>query len=144
MANDTNEKGYVVFENSAGEEISNDPRWHAERILGLNQDAGVDEAARLAEEERRELEELREFKRTHGVAQAPQDPSFTGDADDDDDPDEDDDETEAPGPYDEVKGKDLSALAKERGIELTVDGKKLTAPEVRNALAAQDLGRAAA
>jgi len=135
----TNDKGYVLFEDSEGNVISNDPRWRAEQVLAAE---GVD--IDQLEADRRELEELREFKRTHGVAQAPQDPAFTGESEDDDEDDEEDEEATTPGPYDSVKGKDLSALAKERGIELTVDGHKLTAPEVRNALAAQDLGRAAA
>lgn len=127
MANDD----YVVFEDSQGNEISNDPRWKAAKTLEA---AGVEvgKSDSLTDEERAELEELREFKRTQGVAQAPNE--FTGTADVEEDDDEDEE-----NPYADVKGAALASLAKERGIKLTAeDGTKLKAGDVRKALAAQD------
>jgi hypothetical protein len=119
----------VVFEDSQGNEVSNDPRWHARRILGIQQENGID--PRDAE-----LEELRAFKAAHDVAQAPNSITDEGveDPDEDGAPDQE-------NPYVDVKGADLSALAKERGIEVV---KGMKAGDVRNALAAQDLGRASA
>lgn len=113
---------YVVFEDSQGNEISNDPRWRAARTL---KNSGVDVDAQAAE-----LEELRAFKRAHEVAQAPNE--FTGTADVEE-PEDDDDDDESP--YADVKGADLSKLAKERGITIV---KGMKAGDVRNALAAQD------
>jgi len=113
---------YVVFEDSQGNEISNDPRWRAARTL---KNSGVDVDAQAAE-----LEELRAFKRAHEVAQAPNE--FTGTADVEEPEDSDDDDAE--NPYAEVKGAELAKLAKERGIDI----KGLKAGDVRDALAAQD------
>lgn len=121
---------YVVFEDSAGNEVSNDPRWRAEKLLGLQKEQGVD--PRDAE-----LEELRAFKAAHDVAQAPN--SLTGEGPDEEEPDD----TDAPdeeNPYASVTGKDLSSLARDRGIKIE---KGMKAGDVRNALAAQDLGNAA-
>jgi len=113
---------YVVFEDSQGNEISNDPRWRAARTL---KNSGVDVDAQAAE-----LEELRAFKRAHEVAQAPNE--FTGTADVEEPEDSDDDDAE--NPYADVKGAELAKLAKERGIDI----KGLKAGDVRDALAAQD------
>jgi hypothetical protein len=132
MANDD----YVVFEDPQGNEISNDPRWRAERTL---REAGVEVNSGLSDAERAELEELRAFKAAQGVAQAPNE--FTGTADVEEPEDGDDDDAE--NPYAEVKGAALANLAKERGIKLTdEEGNKLKAGQVREALAAQDLGNA--
>lgn len=129
MAQDTED--YVLFEDSQGNTVSNDPRWKAAQTLKAS-GVDVDQVARDAAE----LEELRAFKRAHEVAQAPNE--FTGTADVEEPEDDDDD---AENPYADVKGKDLSALAKERGITIE---KGMRAGDVRNALAAQDLGKASA
>jgi hypothetical protein len=134
MANDD----YVVFEDSQGNEISNDPRWKAAKTLEA---AGVEvgKSDSLTDAERAELEELREFKRTQGVAQAPNEFNGTADVEEQEEDDDDDEEN----PYAEVKGAALATLAKERGIKLTAeDGTKLKAGQVRAALADQDLGAA--
>lgn len=110
-------KDYVVFEDSNGNEISNDPRWQAERVL--KQQGGVDVDAQQAE-----LEELRAFKAAHEVSEPPN-------------------ALENAQDYSAITGDDLAKLAKERGIELTKDdGTKMKAGEVREALAAQDAANA--
>jgi len=124
---------YVVFEDSVGNEVSNDPRWLARRTLAMAGE-GVSEAQVLADAERAELEELREFYRTHGVAQAPNEFNGTADVEE---PEDDDDDAE--NPYADVKGKELSALARERNITIV---KGMKAGDVRNALAAQDVANA--
>lgn len=119
----------VTFLNADGEEISNDPRWLAERTL---REAGVevpevDNSEELRQElaaKDQELEALRAALAAKEAEEAL----------------EDDEKSE--GDYSELKGKDLVDVAKTRGIELTVDGKKLTAPQVREALAAQDKAQA--
>jgi len=129
---------YVVFEDSAGNEVSNDPRWLARRTLAMAGE-GVSEAQVLADAERAELEELREFYRTHGVAQAPNEFNGTADVEEPDDSEDDD----AENPYADVKGAALVALAKERNVNLKrEDGSKLKAGEVRAALAEQDVSNA--
>lgn len=124
-------KDYVVFEDSAGNEVSNDPRWKAEKLLGIQKEQGVDAL-------QAELEELREFKRAHDVAQAPN--QLTGEGPDEEEPD-DTDAPDAENPYASVTGKDLTSLARDRGITIV---KGMKAGDVRNALAAQDLGKASA
>lgn len=117
----------VTFQNSLGETISNDPRWHARQTLSRQE--GVDVDALQAE-----LEELRAFK----AANLPNQPGAVGSVVTSGN-DEEDDETDGEGPYDSVKGAELGNLAKERGIKLThEDGSKLKAGEVRAALVAQD------
>jgi hypothetical protein len=130
MAQDTED--YVLFEDSVGNVVSNDPRWKAAQTLKAS-GVDVDQVSRDAAE----LEELRAFKRAHEVAQAPNE--FTGTADVEEPEDDEDDDAE--NPYADVKGKDLSALARERGIEVV---KGMRAGDVRQALAAQDLGKASA
>lgn len=118
----------VTFLSADGEEISNDPRWLAERTL---REAGVEvEADTDSEELRKELEAKdQELEALRAALKAKEAEEL-----------EDDDKSE--GDYSDIKGKDLVDLAKTRNIELTVDGKKLTAPQVREALAAQDKAQA--
>lgn len=119
----------VTFLSAAGEEVSNDPRWLAERTL---REAGVEvestdnsaELQELIDEQNQELAALRTLLAAKEAEAELEDDEKSG------------------GDYSELKGKDLVDVAKTRGIELTVDGKKLTAPQVREALAAQDKAQA--
>lgn len=112
----------VVFLDSQGNEISNDPRWYARKQL---KSEGVDIEALQAE-----LATLRaQLGSQGGQPVSPQELVSN---------DEDIEDEESEGDYSDVKGSALVKLAKERGIELSVEGKKLTASEVRKALAAQD------
>ena len=118
------DKDYVVFEDSSGNVISNDPRWHAERTLkqgGVDVNSLQDENAEL----RRQLAELQAAQVADNSAEA------TGGLEEEDDNDE-------AAPYADVKGADLGKLARERGID--TKGKK--AGEVRAELAAQDAAKA--
>ena len=122
MAQTTNE---VVFLDADGNEISNDPRFLARKTLeaaGVDTNSAGDEE--LKAENARLQAQIAELLAAGGKSE---------DLEDD---------GEAEGDYSDVKGKDLVNLAKERGIELTVEGKKLTAPEVRAALVAQDKAQA--
>lgn len=116
----------VTFLNAAGEEISNDPRWLAERTL---REAGVEVSAdadtsELTEEIAAKDAEIEALKAALAAKEAEE--SL-------------DDEDEPTGNYSDVKGKDLTALAKERGISLKgEDGKNKTAGDVRAELVAQD------
>lgn len=115
---ETEEDPIVVFELPDGTEVSNDPRWHARRTLAAE---GVDVDAMQAK--------IAELQAQIEAANAAKDEDI-------EDTDED-----AAGDYADVKGKDLVNLAKERNIELTVEGKKLTAGQVREALRAQDAAK---
>lgn len=115
----------VVFLDADGNEISNDPRFLARKTLEA---AGVDTNSAGDEELKAENARLQ--------AQIAELLAAAGKSEDLED------DGEAEGDYSDVKGKDLVNLAKDRGIELTVEGKKLTAPEVRAALVAQDKAQA--
>jgi hypothetical protein len=115
----------VVFLDADGNEISNDPRFLARKTLEA---AGVDTNSAGDEELKAENARLQ--------AQIAELLAGAGKSEDLED------DGEAEGDYSDVKGKDLVNLAKDRGIELTVEGKKLTAPEVRAALVAQDKAQA--
>lgn len=117
----------VVFQNSLGEEISNDPRWHAKRVLAAQGGVDVDAMqARIAELEAQLAAKLPvQSGQVGGVASA--------------DNESPEDEDEPTGDYSEVKGAELGKLAKDRGINLKhEDGTNLKAGEVRAALIAQD------
>lgn len=124
----TDSEEYVVFQDSAGNEVSNDPRWRAEKLLGIQKEQGVDAM-------QAELEELRAFKAAHEVAAAPNEFMGTADVEEPDDSDD----IDADNPYASVTGKDLSNLAKERGIQIV---KGMKAGDVRDALKAQDVENA--
>lgn len=119
---------YVTFLDANGDEISNDPRWLAERTL---RQAGVespsDNSAELQEEIAKKDAEIEALRAQLAAAQVQ---------------DEIDDEDDAPASgaaYADVKGPELVKLAKERGIKLTnEDGSKKKADEVRAELASQD------
>lgn len=115
----------VVFLDADGNEISNDPRFLARKTLEA---AGVDTNSAGDDELKAENARLQ--------AQIAELLAGAGKSEDLED------DGEAEGDYSDVKGKDLVNLAKDRGIELTVEGKKLTAPEVRAALVAQDKAQA--
>lgn len=95
----------VIFENSLGETISNDPIWHAQKTL---------EAAGIA------------------VGQVEQNTPA--------DPDDSDQEIDKAEDYKSLDGKALKALAGEREVDIT--GLK-TVGEVRAALVADDVAKAA-
>lgn len=122
----------VVFLDADGNEISNDPRFLARKTLEA---AGVDTNSAGDEELKAENARLQ--------AQIAELLAAAGKSEDlEDDGEAEGDYSDVKGDYSDVKGKDLVNLAKERGIELTADGKKLTAPEVRAALVAQDKAQA--
>lgn len=120
-------KDYVTFENSLGEEISNDPRWHAERVLA---DAGVEgeKDQRIAELEAA----LREATGSSEVRSA-DDAEMEGD---DDTPDVD--PATGTRTYKELDSKALKALAAEREVDITGLTK---VGQVRQALVDADAGR---
>ena len=88
----------VTFLNSAGEEVSNDPRWLAKRNLA---NSGTDVDALQAENEalKARLAALESGDTSDGV-------------------DEDEDTKEDGDDYDKKDGKALKALAAERGVDI--------------------------
>lgn len=99
----------VTFLNAAGEEISNDPRWHARRTLeaaGMQtpavSSALVDENAAL----KAKIAELEAAaaQKSQGV--------------EDDDPADEDDDAETQDEYSKMNGKELKAFAKEHDIDI--------------------------
>ena len=88
----------VTFLNSAGEEVSNDPRWLAKRNLA---NSGTDVDALQAENEalKARLAALESGDTSDGV-------------------DEDKDTKEDGDDYDKMDGKALKALAAERGVDI--------------------------
>lgn len=129
MATDTktDSDDIVVFEDSQGNEISNDPRWFARKVLGSE---GVDVAAMEAE-----LEELRAFKAAQVATPAQpqtQNPPAEDDLGDAEDEPEDD-------KYSALKGAELKDLAKTEGLDIT--GLK-TVGEVRKAFRDRDAAAA--
>ena len=88
----------VTFLNSAGEEVSNDPRWLAKRNLA---NSGTDVDALQAENEalKARLAALESSDTSDGV-------------------DEDEDTKEDGDDYDKMDGKALKALAAERGVDI--------------------------
>jgi hypothetical protein len=96
----------VTFLNSAGEEISNDPRWHAKRTLEA---AGIQSpavsSALVAENAalQARIAELEAAAASHGV---------------DEDIDDDDDEDETEDQFRKMSGKELQAFAKENDLDI--------------------------
>lgn len=114
----TDSNDIVTFLDSKGREISNDPRWHARKTL---KSEGVD-----VDQLEAKIAELTAQLQAQNAAAAASEGVEDEDADED-------------SPYADVKGKDLSALAKERGISLkNDDGSTKKANDVRAELAAQD------
>lgn len=111
----------VVFEDPDGNIVSNDPRYRALQTLGLL------DGVSFGESQPKDAN-----KRMAAAAGVPEDNDE--EIDDDDDDESDDVET-----YEDIKGKELATLAKERGVELkTEDGGKKTAGAIRAELIAQD------
>lgn len=126
----TENEEYVTFTDSRGNVLSNDPRWHAKNRLkqsGVDVDSLEDENARL----RRQLEELMAKR------------GIQASAEDEIDEDGDEPPTDENGlrTYEELDGKALNALLKERNI--TVEGKK-TVGSAREALRKADADAKAA
>lgn len=116
----------VTFLSAEGEEISNDPRWLAERTL---REAGVEATDDNTEELRQELaakdQELEALRAQLAAKELEENLEDDGEEDETD--------------YSKITGKDLVDLAKSRDIALKhEDGSSLKAGEVRAALAAQD------
>lgn len=118
-----NEEKYqpVVFLDSAGNEISNDPVWHAQKTLraaGVSfENSQPDAQARLLEQQ--------------NAATDDDDAELEAEAAE---PEQDVDESGA-RTYKELKGADLKSLANSRGVDIT--GAK-TVGDVRKALIAAD------
>ncbi len=112
----------VVFLDSAGNEISNDPVWHAQKTLraaGVSFDNSQPDAqARLLEQQ-------------NAAATADDDDEIDADAAE---PEQDVDDSGA-RTYKELKGAELKSLASTRGVDIT--GAK-TVGDVRKALIAAD------
>ncbi len=124
----TEEPKYVTFEDSEGNEISNDPRWKARKVLDAAGETAETVDVTAYEAKIAELEAQLAAARTvqHGV-------------DEDEDLGSDDEDADKPRDYKELTGKALGSYAKERGIALKdEDGKALSAGDVRAALIAQD------
>lgn len=105
----------VVFQNSLGEEISNDPIWHAKRTL---EQAGITLPA-----------EQQSVAANAAAA-----------ARNDEDDDLDGDEDEKPEDYKKFDGPALKKIAKDRGIDISGFGK---VGELRAALIQADVDKAA-
>lgn len=120
----------VVFQNSAGEEISNDPRWHAKRVLEAN--GGTDpntEKDDIIAQLQAQLEEMQ----AKGLA-----PKGAGDDDEIETEAEQDLDEAGHRTYKELQAKELADLVKTR--EITIEGKK-TAGAARAALIADDTAK---
>lgn len=111
MTNDTKttDDDIVVFEDSQGNEISNDPKWHAKHLLGVEHSDG-ELAAKDAE--------IEALKAKIAALEAA-----------------DESEGEEPRDYAELDQKELKALAAERDIDIA--GLK-TVGELRQALVNAD------
>jgi len=116
----------VVFEDSQGNIISNDPIYMAQKTLF---EAGQGEDPDIA---------IRAAQKASGKKSAKAAPAATPEPEESDDDEVIDNGSEDEEPaedYKSYKGQALTDLAKERGVELT---KGITAGEVRAALIAQD------
>lgn len=123
----TQENDYVTFEDSEGNEISNDPRWKARKVLEA---AGETPQSVDTSEYEAKIAELQAQLEAAQAAQG---------VEEDEDLGNDDEDEDQPRDYKELTGKALGSYAKERGISLkTEDGEALKAAEVREALIAQD------
>lgn len=123
---------YVTFLNADGEEISNDPRWHAEKLLKqagveISDSAVSDEVKAQITAKDQEIEALK-------AALAAKEQEETLEDDDEVQPDVDEAGART---YKELTGKALSSYAKDRGIDTTGMTK---VGQVRAALIAADKG----
>ena len=113
----------VTFLDADGNEISNDPVWHARNTLAA---AGVDEST--VDDSSAELQSTIDAKNQEIAAlKAALEARDTLDADEDNKDDGDD--------YDKLGGKELQTLAKDRGVD--IKGLRKVS-EVRAALRAAD------
>lgn len=116
MAENDTEDPIVVFEDHEGNEISNDPRWLAQRTLKR---AGIGNDSNDSAELKARIAELE--AQLAGKSEDDEDDT-AGTKDDGDD-------------YDKLGGKELKALAAERGVDITGLTK---VGQVRDALRAAD------
>ncbi|WNO27792.1 hypothetical protein SEA_HUWBERT_40 [Microbacterium phage Huwbert] len=113
----TQEEEFVTFLNSAGEEVSNDPRWKAKRLLeesGIDSSNDNEELYEELDAARSQLqnkdEELAELRRQLEIARNTA-PQGVEDLDEDDESEDEDDFTT-------MSGKELQAFAKENGHDI--------------------------
>lgn len=134
MADAENADDFVTFLDSNGEEISNDPRWRAQKTLearGINPNAAAEKDDIIAQ-----LEEQLRALQAQGIA--PND-------DEDELTDEDGFAVDEEGKrtYTDLDSKAVVAELKKREIPLTKeDGTKLKVGEARAALVADDAAKA--
>lgn len=116
MADNTEKDPIVVFLDSEGNEISNDPRWHAMKTL---REAGIS------------FDQSQPEERQAAFRAAAED----GDSLDDDEPSDPEVDEDGIRTYKELDGKALKAVAGSRGVDIS--GLKKVG-EVREALRAAD------
>jgi outer membrane protein TolC len=114
----TKDEDFVIFLNSAGEEVSNDPRWKAQQLLeaaGMSASEDTEELYQELDEARSQLQnkdaELEELRRQLEVARSTA-PQGVEDLDEDDDESEDEDK------FTTMSGKELQSFAKENGHDI--------------------------
>lgn len=127
---DAKDDEVVTFLNSAGEEISNDPRWHARRILGEQTNQADNEKDDIIARLKAQLAQMQ----AQGLAPKDDDDELDGSAG----PEVDENGHRT---YNDLKGADLLAEFNKRE-GLTVERK--TAGNVRAALIADDAAKLAA
>lgn len=121
----------VIFENSLGEVISNDPVYLAQRTLAAYDIDPVTGEKPAPKKAKKAVE-----------APAAEEVEDDEDIESEDEESEDEEvEEDTPRDYTELDGKAVSALAKERGVDVTGLTK---VKEVRAALMADDAAKAAA
>lgn len=121
----------VVFENSLGEEISNDPNYLAMKQL---QQAGISFAG----------SQPTDLQAGLAAAQGEQESPNASSLSDDPDSEVEDSEDDEPRDYTDLKGKALGAYAKERGLSLKDDdGNAKTVGAIREELIELDKAQAA-
>ena len=101
----------VTFTNSRGEEISNDPRWHAQKTLqaaGMSPQPVAVSSQLVAENEslKARIAALEAAAASQGV-------------EDEDDDEDDDNENEVEDQFQTMTGKELKTYAKENGIDIS-------------------------
>lgn len=103
MGTQEKEAEFVTFLDAEGNEISNDPRWHAQKVLaeaGLDSNAKVDELQATVAEKDAELEQLRAaLAAAESIA-------------------DEDDDAETEDEFSKLTGPELKEAAKQRGVDI--------------------------